>query len=221
MTNLFTNYLDATKVSDMACESIREAIATTVIANTAEKVRVDSAFFENLKAEAKKFAEATRIVLIHNGSVIKDVSFVGSAQQIRKKLQQLMKLVEEYDIWYEDICSTSAKDESFHGFCWGEGYFLGYPVPAASQPGDWDYAEIQETTSDSTDDTASDTTTSTYKADLTQIINAGAVWNTAYAAYERGIAFDIDTINQMVLDITLLKRVESKRYVPAVAGTYE
>ena len=135
-TTLFTNYLDAIKVNDMASAKIRDSIAAAVIANTAANSRVDESMFEHLKAEAEKFAAATRIVLIHNGSVIQDICFVGSAQQIRKKLQQLMKLIDEYDVWYEDICSASAKDESFHGFCWGDEFFLGYPIPAASDD-DW------------------------------------------------------------------------------------
>ena len=136
--DLFTAYLDTAKVNEMASAKIRDAIAAAVIANTAINSRVNESMFEILKAEAEKFAEASRIVLIRNGAIIKDICFIGSSQQLRKKLQQLMQLVNEYDVWYEDVCSASVKDDQFHGFCWGEEFFLGYPIVPAASDDDWD-----------------------------------------------------------------------------------
>lgn len=131
MTNndLFTKYINADLADNLASECIREAIVSTVIANTASATRVDEDFYSTLLAEAKTFAQVSRVMIIDRARsiIIKDFCFIGSARQIRETLQKLADAITEYGVWYEDTCSVTIKDQSYDGFCWGE-FFLGYPV---------------------------------------------------------------------------------------------
>ena len=205
--------VDSKKVAIAECEHLREAIALSVIKRTAKKYpEVD---IEMLRVEAANFASTKHIVMMSVGDDdgrrrfdrrydFTSYDYEGNAET----LERLLKDLNDLQAYYCDRISFEHDNSHFSGFCWntpgGRGKMIGYFIEPESQPGDWDYDEIAE--ADKTDNTTSDTTASTYRTDLAQIINAGAVWNAAHAAYERGIAFDIDAINQMVLDITLLKR---------------
>lgn len=208
--DFLTLRVDSQKVAAAACENLREAIALTVISNTAEQRSIGEEFLAHLREEAAKFSSSKHIVILRldedgRQRLVRryDYSLTGNHIDTLKSLQQFYQ--DMVAAWYEDSISFNYDGNSYYGFCWQGntgGLMVGYILSPPSEKGDWDYAEDQEIT----DDTTSDTTASTYRTDLAQIINAGAVWNAAHAAYERGIAFDIDAINQMVLDITLLKR---------------
>lgn len=146
-SNLFTSYLDSSKTAAAAAEQIREAIACTVIANTAHEKRVDEEYYQILKDEAATFAKSTRIVFVVDDTrKVSDFCFHGNEMQILSALQRLMAKVAETACFYADRDSVTVKGDTFVGFCWphdGVKYFCGYPKPQESQPDDWDYEESQ------------------------------------------------------------------------------
>jgi hypothetical protein len=143
--NLFTEYLNSDACAMAASNAIREAAAATVIANTAQKARVDESFYEFLKKEAKSFTLASRIIVTRGADshkIVADLCFCGSESQKMEKLLKLLQTIHSTEMWYEDRCSQTL-DGPYEGFCWegpnNEFFFCGYPIPQESQPEDWDY----------------------------------------------------------------------------------
>ena len=206
-----TAVIDPNKTAQAACEAFREAIAMTVVTNTAVNSRnmMDACFLEMLQQEAKHFACSNHIVIMKidsdDGKTRLFRRFDFSLVDDVKRLELLQELANNLKTaYYEDVVSFDFDGNNYHGFCWkgaNAGYMVGYFIEPESQPGDWDYDS--EATSKQADNIAA---TSTYKGDLEAITNAGATWNAACAAYEHGVAFDIDAINQMVVDIVELKK---------------
>ena len=202
--------VDSKKVAAAECEHLREAIALSIIKRTAKKYEVD---LEMLAAEAANFAATKHIVVMtideddgrRRFDRRYDFTFTDDYEGNAETLERLFKDLNDMQAYYCDRISFEHDSSQFSGFCWntpsGQGKMIGYFIEPQAKPEDWDYEATANT-----QDNKTTTNGRTYNDDLEVITNANAAWNGACNGYKRGIAFNIDAINQMVIDIVELKK---------------
>lgn len=202
--------IDPKKVAAMECEHLREAIALAVVKRTAKHYPFID--IEMLHEEAEKFAATKHIVIMSVDSIDGrrrfdrryDFTFTDDYEGNAETLERLFKDLNDMQAYYCDRISFEHDSSKFAGFCWntpsGQGKMIGYFIEPESQPGDWDYD------SEAKDPDKTDNVASTYKEDLQTILDAGSVWNVALANYNKGMAFNIDAINELTANVSYLKR---------------
>lgn len=112
---LFTSYINSDIAAEQASYSLREAICTIVINNTAVKTRVDNEFYNELIQEAEAFCCKKTINLYKDDKYVRTYTFIGNEQQILVEIERFFTdVIICYHCYYEDKISYEDKE----GFCW-------------------------------------------------------------------------------------------------------
>lgn len=147
--------VDAQKTAAAACESYRNAIAMSIVTNTAIYLRgdMDETFLNMLHQQAILFAASDHLVMMkinENGKPMLYRKYDFSLLDEVKTLELLKQLaVDLKSSYYEDVISFEYDGSQFHGFCWNQsdyGYMIGYfvePEPTETVD-DWGDDSIAE-----------------------------------------------------------------------------
>lgn len=114
------NFFEAIINPDMMAKgvnaSLREAMVGIIITNTACSRRVNMTEYEQLLAEAKRFANASHIFVLKDNKQYKEFDFGNDDVKTMKALQELLNFFTNTEAYYEDKYSTIIEGQPYLGF---------------------------------------------------------------------------------------------------------